>query len=95
MAVSGIGTAYNILYDYQSRTQGTEQENKQSERFSDALSADGKTVPYGAMAKDGAIGVPKVWYLPVIMNITGFVLEMFRTRINVSILHFPVVEVLW
>ena len=29
MAVSGIGTAYNILYDYQSRTQGTEQENKQ------------------------------------------------------------------
>lgn len=55
MAVSGIGTAYNILYDYQSRTQGTEQENKQSERFSDALSADGKTVPYGAMAKDGII----------------------------------------
>ena len=55
MAVSGIGTAYNILYDYQSRTQGTEQENKQSERFSDALSADGKTVPYGTMAKDGII----------------------------------------
>lgn len=55
MAVSGIGTAYNILYDYQSRTQGTEQENMQSERFSDALSADGKTVPYGAMAKDGII----------------------------------------
>ena len=55
MAVSGIGTAYNIRYNYQSRTQGTEQENKQSERFLDALSADGKTVPYGAMAKDGVI----------------------------------------
>ena len=55
MAVSGIGTAYNILYDYQSRTQGTEQESKQNERFSDSLTTDGKTVPYGAMAKDGII----------------------------------------
>ena len=94
MAVSGIGTAYNILYDYQSRTQGTEQENMQSERFSDALSADGKTVPYGAMAKDGIIEYKGVIFT-CDYEITGFASEMFPTRISVLILHSPVVEVLW